>query len=92
MMRIGFDAKRAFANKTGLGNYSRFVLDALMAHEPAMNTLPTPPKTTAISSTDFLPDQYIIPKVLLTKSFPRTGAMPALRGSSVTKISKCTTA
>jgi glycosyltransferase involved in cell wall biosynthesis len=35
MMRIGFDAKRAFANKTGLGNYSRFVLDALMAHEPA---------------------------------------------------------
>ena len=31
-MRIGFDAKRAFNNTTGLGNYSRFVLDALMAH------------------------------------------------------------
>jgi len=28
-MRIGFDAKRAFNNRTGLGNYSRFVLNAL---------------------------------------------------------------
>ena len=33
-MRIGFDAKRAFNNTTGLGNYSRFVLDALMAYQP----------------------------------------------------------
>jgi len=32
-MRIGFDAKRAFANKTGLGNYSRFILNALLTHE-----------------------------------------------------------
>jgi glycosyltransferase involved in cell wall biosynthesis len=28
-MRIGFDAKRAFNNHTGLGNYSRFVIEAL---------------------------------------------------------------
>ncbi len=28
-MKIGFDAKRAFNNKTGLGNYSRFVIEAL---------------------------------------------------------------
>jgi glycosyltransferase involved in cell wall biosynthesis len=28
-MRIGFDAKRAFNNNTGLGNYSRFILDEL---------------------------------------------------------------
>jgi len=33
-MRIGFDAKRAFANKTGLGNYSRFVLNALSDYAP----------------------------------------------------------
>jgi glycosyltransferase involved in cell wall biosynthesis len=32
-MRIGFDAKRAFANRTGLGNYSRFILNALLTHE-----------------------------------------------------------
>lgn len=29
-MNIGFDAKRLFNNFTGLGNYSRFVLDALL--------------------------------------------------------------
>jgi glycosyltransferase involved in cell wall biosynthesis len=28
-MKIGFDAKRAFNNKTGLGNYSRFVIESL---------------------------------------------------------------
>ncbi|MCF8225280.1 MAG: glycosyltransferase family 4 protein [Bacteroidales bacterium] len=28
-MNIGFDAKRAFSNKTGLGNYSRTTIDAL---------------------------------------------------------------
>ncbi|MDQ3534267.1 MAG: glycosyltransferase family 4 protein [Bacteroidota bacterium] len=28
-MKIGFDAKRAFTNFTGLGNYSRFVINAL---------------------------------------------------------------
>ncbi|MBN1117121.1 MAG: glycosyltransferase family 4 protein [Bacteroidales bacterium] len=31
-MRIGFDAKRAFANRSGLGNYSRFILDTLASH------------------------------------------------------------
>lgn len=44
MMRIGFDAKRAFANKTGLGNYSRFVLDALVKHEPGHEYLAYTPK------------------------------------------------
>lgn len=44
IMRIGFDAKRAFANKTGLGNYSRFVLDALAVHEPAHEYLAYTPK------------------------------------------------
>ncbi|MCU0340788.1 MAG: glycosyltransferase family 4 protein [Spirosomaceae bacterium] len=33
-MRIGFDAKRAFNNRTGLGNYSRFVLNALRNFAP----------------------------------------------------------
>jgi glycosyltransferase involved in cell wall biosynthesis len=28
-MRIGFDAKRAFSNNTGLGNYSRTIINAL---------------------------------------------------------------
>jgi glycosyltransferase involved in cell wall biosynthesis len=33
-MRIGFDAKRAFTNGTGLGNYSRFVINGLLKHFP----------------------------------------------------------
>lgn len=33
-MKIGFDAKRFFNNFTGLGNYSRFVVDALSKFAP----------------------------------------------------------
>ena len=33
-MRIGFDAKRAVSNFTGLGNYSRFVISNLMKFYP----------------------------------------------------------
>ncbi|MBL7765119.1 MAG: glycosyltransferase family 4 protein [Chitinophagaceae bacterium] len=33
-MRIGFDAKRAYHNNTGLGNYSRSLIMALSAHYP----------------------------------------------------------
>ena len=33
-MKIGFDAKRAAQNKTGLGNYSRFVLQVLADAAP----------------------------------------------------------
>lgn len=36
-MKIGFDAKRLFNNFTGLGNYSRFVLDTLMEAESGDN-------------------------------------------------------
>lgn len=35
MMTIGFDAKRAVQNFTGLGNYSRYVIDALKTCYPA---------------------------------------------------------
>ena len=33
-MKIGFDAKRAAQNRTGLGNYSRFVIRILSQQEP----------------------------------------------------------
>ncbi len=33
-MRIGFDAKRAFMNYTGLGNYSRNIIRSLLLHYP----------------------------------------------------------
>lgn len=34
-MRIGFDAKRAFQNRTGLGNYSRTLVTSLAENYPA---------------------------------------------------------
>ena len=34
-LKIGFDAKRAFLNKTGLGNYSRGVIEAVAKNFPA---------------------------------------------------------
>ena len=33
-MRIGFDAKRAFLNESGLGNYSRGVIESLSKEYP----------------------------------------------------------
>jgi glycosyltransferase involved in cell wall biosynthesis len=42
-MRIGFDAKRAFLNRTGLGNYSRGVINSCVGHEEVNGvTLYTP--------------------------------------------------
>ncbi len=38
-MKIGFDAKRAFKNFTGLGNYSRFILKSLSQNFPGNNYL-----------------------------------------------------
>ena len=33
-LRVGFDAKRAFNNGTGLGNYARFVINGMIKHFP----------------------------------------------------------
>lgn len=33
-LKIGYDAKRAFFNETGLGNYSRNLIDAMLAQYP----------------------------------------------------------
>ncbi len=33
-MRLGFDAKRVFNNKSGLGNYGRNLLDSMILHYP----------------------------------------------------------
>jgi hypothetical protein len=34
-MRIGFDAKRAYQNATGLGNYSRTIIRGLLRYYPS---------------------------------------------------------
>ena len=44
-MKIGFDAKRAFHNNTGLGNYSRFVIDGLLKYFPQNEYFAYSPKS-----------------------------------------------
>ncbi len=49
-MRIGFDAKRAFYNRSGLGNYSRDTINSLMSYYPEHDFyLYTPRKKNPIS-------------------------------------------
>ena len=43
-MKIGFDAKRAFQNNTGLGNYSRFVMEGLLKYFPQHEYFACTPK------------------------------------------------
>ncbi|NBB20075.1 glycosyltransferase [Runella sp. CRIBMP] len=57
-MRIGFDAKRAFNNRTGLGNYSRFVLNALQHFAPQHQYLAYTPKF-KVGLFDEFPEKYI---------------------------------
>ena len=55
---IGFDAKRAAQNRTGLGNYSRFVLRSLCRQQVAERLLlyiPNPHKISALDGLDHEP-------------------------------------
>lgn len=53
LMNIGFDAKRAFFNRTGLGNYSRNLITALLQYHPEHRyQLYTP----AVDKTDLFPE------------------------------------
>jgi glycosyltransferase involved in cell wall biosynthesis len=65
-MRIGFDAKRAFLNNTGLGNYSRWLIKSLASFYPDNSYLLYTPKIKTNSHYNFLNDysntQTITPK------------------------------
>jgi glycosyltransferase involved in cell wall biosynthesis len=55
-MKIGFDAKRAFRNSTGLGNYSRFIINALLKFAPENEYVAYSPKNSkqlAVGSRQF---------------------------------------
>jgi len=54
MLRIGFDAKRAFQNYTGLGNYSRSVIESLSACYPANQYFLYAPRATRNQRTEAL--------------------------------------
>lgn len=67
-MNIGFDAKRAYQNRTGLGNYSRTLIHSLAAGYPEHQYFLYAPKVTGL----FTPTanmQVVQPKKALHKMF-----------------------
>ncbi|MES2278359.1 MAG: glycosyltransferase family 1 protein [Bacteroidota bacterium] len=75
-MRIGFDAKRAFLNSTGLGNYSRWLIQSLATFYPDNNYLLYTPRITPDSRGNFLNTyrniQTILPRRKVLTSWWRT--------------------
>ncbi len=72
-LRIGFDAKRAFNNGTGLGNYSRFVINSMVKYFPENEYFLFTP-TIKPEFENFIPSseniKIISPDSLLGKTFP----------------------
>lgn len=53
-MKIGFDAKRAFLNNTGLGNYSRWLIKVMALYHPQYSYYLYTPKTKPNQHLSFL--------------------------------------
>ena len=73
-MKIGFDSKRAFQNNTGLGNYSRYVIEAIATFEKNNQLILYAPKECdqpIISSllTRFPNIRMFFPNVIVQKFF-----------------------
>lgn len=69
-MRIAFDAKRAFLNHTGLGNYSRSVIEVLNARQNAEELiLCTPENPNTFPELASMSKEVIVPETSLHKAF-----------------------
>jgi glycosyltransferase involved in cell wall biosynthesis len=75
-MHIGYDAKRAFLNNTGLGNYSRWLIKAMTTYHPQNSYGLYTPKVKENRHLAFLSrlqaTQTVIPKSKLLSSWWRT--------------------
>jgi glycosyltransferase involved in cell wall biosynthesis len=70
-MNIGYDGKRAFQNKTGLGNYIRSLIAILTQHYPQHQyTLFTPKETSLYNITAFENVHAVFPESFAGKNFP----------------------
>lgn len=70
-MKIGYDGKRAFQNKTGLGNYSRSLLSILNRYFPDFQyTLFAPKKTNLFDIDSYHNFQTIQPQNFFYKKLP----------------------
>lgn len=69
MMRIGFDAKRAFHNSTGLGHYSRTLIQSLAQYFPQHEYFLFNPKPSTSFNLNQLQVKEILPGSILAKTF-----------------------
>ena len=70
-IRIGYDAKRAFLNTSGLGNYSRGVIEMMTRHYPENEYLLYTPSSQNKGIYNSPADTKIrIPEKLFDKTFP----------------------
>ena len=70
-MNIGFDAKRAFSNKSGLGNYSRNLIRGLILNYPDHNFFLFNPGEKKIALHDFVERKTNIKEIVPTGFFER---------------------
>ena len=87
-MNIGYDGKRAYQNKTGLGNYIRSLIAILTRHYPQHHyTLFAPKKTALFDAATFQNVQAIFPESFAGKQFPgwwrRRGMVKTIAGSDI---------
>jgi len=70
-MNIGYDGKRAFQNKTGLGNYTRSLLSALAHYYPGEQYTLFAPRITDLFKTVSFPQIHVkVPERFFDKKFP----------------------
>ena len=70
-MKIGYDGKRAFQNKTGLGNYIRSLMAILTEQYPQHRyTLFAPKQTNLFNVHTFKNVDAVFPETFIGKTFP----------------------
>lgn len=87
-MHIAFEAKRAFNNFTGLGNYSRFVISSLRKHYPdEQYSLYTPTVSTHEEGKQFYKHNQEI--TILPKGLWKTGSLKSVwRSNKIGKLAQ----
>jgi glycosyltransferase involved in cell wall biosynthesis len=81
-MRIGFDAKRAFHNTTGLGSHSRDVLRVLLRHHPEHELVAYTPPRGRIAFDPGGPLAVRGPRGLLGRALPSAWRTAGLAGDA----------
>ncbi|MFN5629335.1 MAG: glycosyltransferase family 4 protein [Bacteroidota bacterium] len=69
-MNIAFDAKRAFTNNTGLGNYARTLIQGLVANKPNNNYYLFSPRKSPSAFLDFINSYNNVSIILPPSNFP----------------------